>query len=441
MFTIALVGRPNVGKSTLFNRLVGRRVAIVHNEAGVTRDWKDAKTSWDDKSICVIDTPGLDISKNNPLWQDLKRLTLSGISRSDLAIFVADSTVGITWEDEEALKLLRKQGKPFLIAANKSDIQGINLEYINCGVENIAVSGKTGLGILDLKQEILKKYIKKTGENCGEIDKVKLAILGRPNAGKSTLMNTILGYERSLAGDEPGITRDTISADVDILGNTFCIYDTAGLRKKKAHRDAVEHKAALETKHALDFCHIAIVAVDAIRGIEKQELTIVSDCLTEGRPVILALNKWDAVDAEQKIKIKAYLKKHAHLLFNEIAELPIVYISAKHNNGIDEVFLKSKELYETWNKRVSTSQLNQWISYAITNHQPPIVKGRRLKLKYITQTSTRPPTFVIFSTRGDEVPADYLRYLQKNLATSFKMEAVPIRIILRTSENPFDPKK
>jgi GTP-binding protein len=440
MITVALVGRPNVGKSTLINRLIGRPVAIVHDEPGVTRDWKDVYTTWDGQDICLIDTPGMDLYSKTTLAKDMMRATLNGIAESDLVIFIVDAAEGISEEDKEYFRRLKKEQKPVFLIKNKADIRGNTSDDIHDADLILSLSARTGHGIAALKEDILKRNTKDILEIQKPEDTLKIALLGRPNAGKSTLLNALLGYERTLTGELPGMTRDTIHATKVISGNTFRLSDTAGLRKKKAHRDVIEHKAASETKHAMDFCHIAIVVVDAVQGIEKQDLSIVSDALSEGRPVIMALNKWDLVPDDQKKQITQYLKKQSSILFHDVAELPVVYLSAKQGEGVAQLFQKSRTLYDLWNKRVPTALLNQWLGYATTHHPPPVVKSRRIRLKYATQASTRPPTFVIFTTRSDEVPPDYLRYLRKSLAENLKLGPIPLRIILRTRDNPFDTR-
>jgi GTP-binding protein len=440
MITVALVGRPNVGKSTLVNRLLGRPVAIVHDEPGVTRDWKDVYTTWDGQDVCLIDTPGMDLYGKTSLAKDMMRATLDGISKSDLVVFLVDIAEGITEEDKECFRRLKKEQKTVFIVKNKSDIQKNTGNDIYEADLTILLSARTGHGISELKEEILKRNTKKYAESHGTKDALKIALLGRPNAGKSTLLNALLGYERTLTSEMPGMTRDAIHATTVISGHTFRLTDTAGLRKKKAHRDVIEHKAANETKHAMDFCHIAIVVVDAVQGIEKQDLSIVSDALEEGRPVILALNKWDLVPEDQKKQITHYIKKQSPMLFHDVAALPVVYLSAQKGRGVSDLFEKSRALYDLWNKRVPTALLNQWLAYATTHHPPPVVKSRRIRLKYATQASTRPPTFVIFTTRSDEVPPDYLRYLKKSLADHLGLSPIPLRIVLRTRENPYDKR-
>ena len=440
MITVALVGRPNVGKSTLLNRLLGRPVAIVHDEPGVTRDWKDVYTTWDGQDVCLIDTPGMDFYSKTPLAKDMMRATLDGISKSDLVIFLVDASQGISLNDQECFRRLKKEQKTVFIIKNKSDIQKNTADDIYDADLTLSLSARTGHGIAELKEEILKRNTKKDLAIQIIGDPLKIALLGRPNAGKSTLLNALLGYERTLTSDMPGMTRDAIHATTVISGHTFWLTDTAGLRKKKAHRDVIEHKAAHETKHAMNFCHIAVVVVDAIQGIEKQDLSIVSDALAEGRPVILALNKWDLVPSDQKKQIIHYIKQQSPMLFHDVADLPVVYLSAKGGQGVSDLFDKSRALYDLWNKRVPTALLNQWLAYATTHHPPPVVKSRRIRLKYATQASTRPPTFVMFTTRSDEVPPDYLRYLRKSLAEHLGLGPIPLRIVLRTRENPYFKK-
>jgi len=440
MITVALVGRPNVGKSTLINRLLGRPVAIVHDEPGVTRDWKDVYTTWDGQEVCLIDTPGMDLYGKTPLAKAMMRATFDGISKSDLVIFLVDAAEGISAEDKECFRRLKREQKPVFIVKNKLDIQKNTGDDIYEADLTLSLSARTGHGISELKEEVLKRNTKSFQDIQLTRDPLKIALLGRPNAGKSTLMNALLGYERTLTSDMPGMTRDTIHATTVISGHTFRLTDTAGLRKKKAHRDAIEHKAAHETKHAMDFCHLAIVVVDAVQGIEKQDLSIVSDALAEGRPVILALNKWDQVPEDQKKRITRYIKTQSPMIFHDVATLPVVYLSAKEGKGVSDLFDKSRHLYDLWNKRVPTALLNQWLGYATTHHPPPVVKSRRIRLKYATQASTRPPTFVIFTTRSDEVPPDYLRYLKKSLADNLGLGPIPLRIVLRTRDNPYDKR-
>jgi GTPase len=453
--TIALVGRPNVGKSTLFNRLVGRRAAIVHDKPGVTRDRKEGKGLLFGLEFRVIDTPGLyDPNAEGVadfLVKGMRHQALSGIEEADVILFIIDGRVGCTPYDEDLAHELRKTNKPIIIVVNKCEgkhgIQGItDAAVLNLSEHIIPISAEHGEGLSDLAAAVTH-YVPEIVEPEEEGNKpdspLKLTIMGRPNVGKSTLVNTLLGEERQLTGDMPGLTRDSITIPFEYMNRKIDLIDTAGIRKNARIHDSLEKLSVMDATRALQYTEVVILVIDGsietITPLEKQDLHLAELIAEEGRAIILAINKWDLVKNQ-----KEYLKNLENQLgYNlpQIDNVPVVPISATKGQNLDALMKAVFNIYDLWNVRLGTGELNKWFSYAIEAHAPPSVSGRRIKLKYITQIKSRPPTFVIFGTKHADVPESYKRYLINRMREDLKMPGVPIRIFFRSPQNPYDETK
>ena len=443
---VAVVGRPNVGKSTLFNRLAGKQLAIVHDTPGVTRDRQDALAQLGSLSVRLIDTAGFDIGAPGSLSMRMTDQTLSAIKDADVCLFVVNARDGVTTGDEIIAESLRRSGKPVVLVANKCDVELDLSEFYVLGLgEPIGVSAVHNLGTDEIV-DALEPFGVEEGaapeepEPGEEIDRpLKLAIVGRPNVGKSSLFNRMLGEERSLTGPEAGLTRDSIAATWDVDGRTIQLHDTAGLRKRaRAAGEELEQLAVQSALTAIRFAECVIVVVDATAPFEKQDLTIVDMVAREGRAIVFALNKWDQIEAPAGA-ITA-LKKHLDHLLPQISGAPLVGISALTGEGIDRILPAVLEADAAWNTRVPTAQLNRFLAAALSSHPTPAIHGRRVRIRYMTQAKSRPPTFALFGTQLDGLPESYLRYLQNELRKAFNLHGVPLRFSLRTSTNPYADK-
>jgi GTP-binding protein len=440
---IAVVGRPNVGKSTLFNRLAGKQLAIVHDTPGVTRDRQDAVAQLGSMSVRLIDTAGFDIGAPGSLSMRMTDQTLAAIKEADVCLFVVNARDGVTTGDEIIADALRRSGKPVVLIANKCDVQLDLTEFYALGFgEPIGVSAVHNLGtdeIVDALEPfgVEEEPVPEEAEPVEAVDRpLKLAIVGRPNVGKSSLFNRMLGEERSLTGPEAGLTRDSIAATWEVDGRTIQLHDTAGLRKRaRAAGEELEQLAVQSALTAIRFAECVIVVVDATAPFEKQDLTIVDMVAKEGRAIVFALNKWDQIEAPAGA-ITA-LKKHLDHLLPQIAGAPLVGISALTGEGVDRILLAVLEADAAWNTRVPTAQLNRFLAAALASHPTPAIHGRRVRIRYMTQAKSRPPTFALFGTQLDGLPDHYLRYLQNELRKAFNLQGVPLRFSLRTSTNPY----
>ena len=440
--TVAIVGRPNVGKSTLFNRLVGKRLALVDDRPGVTRDRREGEASLLGLDFRVIDTAGFEDEDPQTLPGRMRAQTEAAVREADAALFMIDARQGVTPLDEEIGRWLRVETTPVVLVANKAESNageaGI-LDAYRLGLgEPIAISAEHGEGVADLFEAIRPHVEGKADEEEepeGEGAPLKLAIVGRPNAGKSTLVNTMVGEERMITGPEAGITRDSISLDWEWEGRPVRLVDTAGLRKRAKVEDKLERLSAADTKRALDYAEVVVLLLDATRGLEAQDLRIASQVIEEGRALIIAVNKWD-------------IAEHASSLFNgikaalgeglaQLRDVPLLTVSAKTGKGIDVVLKVAFELREAWSKRVSTGELNRWFETAIEANPPPAPKGKRIKLRYITQVKSRPPSFVVFGNRLEELPESYRRYLLNAMRRDLGLGPVPLRLEFRGRSNPF----
>jgi GTP-binding protein len=438
--TIAIVGRPNVGKSTLFNRLAGKRLAIVHDTPGVTRDRKVADAQLGPVSFRLIDTAGFERAEAGSLSARMTAQTMEAIGDADVCLFLIDARDGVTAGDEIIAAALRRSGKPVILAANKCESRAVrdtlNEAYALGFGEPIAVSAEHALGMAELLDAIAP-YTSEEPEPAEDENKpLKLAIVGRPNTGKSSLFNRLLGEERSLTGPEAGITRDAVIAPWQIEGREVLLHDTAGLRKRaRVAGHALEELSVASTLDAIRFAECVIVLIDALQPFEKQDLTIADLVAREGRAVVFAINKWDQVSNPQSAL--SSLREQVDRLLPQIAGTPLVALSALTGDGIERLRAAIVQADQAWNTRVPTAALNRFLAEALERHPPPAISGRRVRIRYMTQPKARPPSFALFGNQLNALPESYLRYLQNELRDAFALKGTPIRFHMRTSKNPF----
>ena len=448
--TVAIVGRPNVGKSTLFNRLAGRRLAIVHDTPGVTRDRQMVDAQLGPLALRLIDTAGFERSEPGSLSQRMTAQTEAAIAEADVSLFVIDGRDGVTAGDEIIAGALRKSGKPVILAANKCEGRIDLSDAFALGFgEAIPLSAEHAIGLSDLLHALVP-YAPETAEEEGEdaseeygeeenetIDRpLRLAIVGRPNVGKSSLFNRLLGTERALTGPEAGLTRDAIAATWETDGRTILVHDTAGLRKKaRAAGHTLEQLAIGSTLTAIQFADCVVVIIDATAPFEKQDLTIADLIAREGRAIVFAVNKWDQVEAKAGAITK--LREMADRLLPQIAGAPLIATSAVTGEGLERLLPAVLAADRAWNRRVPTAEINRFLEGALARHPPPAIHGRRVRIRYMTQAKSRPPTFALFGTQLNALPDSYIRYLQNELRKAFGLEGVPIRFSLRTTKNPY----
>ncbi len=477
-FTVAIIGRPNVGKSTLFNRLVGKKLAIVDDTPGVTRDRREGDAKIADLRFRVIDTAGLEDATDESLEARMRRQTDLALEESDLAFFLIDARAGVTPLDEHFAGVLRKSNTPVTLLANKCEGRagqpGLHEAYKLGLGEPVPVSAEHGEGMSDIydvvrlakelwtggdehgtesEEELDERIEKLLAEAAdGEIDaealeaafakeaaprRMKLTIVGRPNVGKSTLINRLLGTERLLTGPEAGITRDSIALNWSWKGRPMELVDTAGLRKKARVSEKVERLSAADTLRAIRFSHVVVLLLDAADMLEKQDLTIARQVLEEGRALIIAANKWDAVDDREE-----QLQKLRDRILRSLPQakgIPVITVSALRGQRVESLLDSAFEVYDLWNSRVPTSALNQWLADNVAAHPPPLANGRRVKLRYMTQAKSRPPTFVVFASVPESLPDSYHRYLINSLRETFNLPGIPLRLLVRRGKNPFAP--
>lgn len=450
-FTIALIGRPNVGKSTLFNRLVGQKLALVDDQPGVTRDRREGDARLGDLRFTVIDTAGLDEGAKGSLTARMREQTAVAIEAADALMFIVDARTGLTPQDRLFADLVRRADKPVVLIANKSEGrqgQAAAAEAFELGLgEPIPLSAEHGEGTSDLYDALaaLMPVPDDTDDDAepeaGDVATrpIRVAIVGRPNAGKSTLINQLLGEERLLTSPEAGTTRDSIAVDVERQGRSFRVFDTAGLRRRSRIEAKLEKLSVADTLRAIRFAEVVVLMMDAQNRFEEQDLRIADLVEREGRALVIAVNKWDLV-ARKGGEI-GNLREDADRFLPQIRGVPLVAVSGLTGDGLDRLTKAVEEAYAVWNKRAPTSALNRWFEQAIDANPPPAVSGRRLKLNYVTQPKSRPPSFVVFCSRADAVPESYKRYLINSLRETFDLPGTPIRIILREKANPFEHKR
>src|SRR6476620_5349376 len=441
--TVAIVGRPNVGKSTLFNRLVGKRLALVDDRPGVTRDRREGDAKLLGLEFRVIDTAGFEDEDPRSLPGRMRAQTEAAVRDADVALFMVDAREGLTPLDEEIGRWLRVETTPVIVVANKAEGRAAEsgiLEAFRLGlVEPLAVSAEHGEGVADLF-DALRPHIEHehfTAEDDEADDHpLQLAIGGRPKAGKSTLVNRMLGEERMITGPEAGITRDSIGLDWQWNGKPVRLVDTAGLRKRAKIQDKLEWLSTADTRRAIDYAEVVVLLLDATRGLEAQDLKIAAQVIDEGRALVIALNKWDVAENASSLfnGVKAALGEG----LAQLRDVPLLTVSAKTGKGADMVLKVAFELRESWGRRVSTGELNRWFESAVDANPPPAPKGQRIKLRYITQVKSRPPSFVVFGNRTDELPESYRRYLLNAMRRDLGLGPVPIRLEFRGRSNPFD---
>lgn len=448
-FAAAIVGRPNVGKSTLFNRLVGRRMALVHDMAGTTRDRKEGEARLFDLAFRVIDTAGLEDAAPKAIETRMVSQTLKAVGDADLVLFMIDARAGLTPLDRHFADRLRKFGKPLLLLANKCEGRAASAglaEAFALGMgEPVALSAEHGEGMSEL-YHALTAFVPpapRTGEGAPPPARpLTLAIVGQPNAGKSTLMNRLVGEERVIVGPEPGLTRDSIAIDWQWRGRPIKLVDTAGLRRKAKAVGALEKLSAIDAMRAIQFADIVVLLIDAVtvqdfgHGIEKQDLQIAAHVEAEGRGLVIAVNKWDIV--EDPSKQRRLVRESLERSLAQLHDVPLVTMSALEGTNLDRLMQEVLAVDEKWNKRVATARLNRWLEGALEANPPPMVKGRRIKIRYMTQARTRPPTFALFASQAERLPDTYIRYLANGLRKTFGFAGVPLRLHVRGGENPFD---
>ena len=452
-FTIALIGRPNVGKSTLFNRLVGQKLALVDDQPGVTRDRREGDARLGDLRFTIIDTAGLDEGAKGSLTQRMRAQTAKAIADADALMFIVDARAGVTPQDKMFADLARKADKPVVLIANKSEGkhgEAGTAEAFALGLgDPVPISAEHGEGLSDL-YDALAALMPEPVDEGDEADgapeagdeatrPIRVAIVGRPNAGKSTLINQLLGEERLLTSPEAGTTRDSIAVDVQRQGRDFRVFDTAGLRRRSRIEEKLEKLSVADTLRAIRFAEVVVLLMDSQNRFEEQDLRIADLVEREGRALVIAVNKWDLV--ERKGGEIATLREDAERFLPQVRGVPLVAVSGISGEGLDRLMKAVQEAYAVWNKRAPTSALNRWFEHAINANPPPAVSGRRLKLNYITQPKARPPSFVLFCSRADAVPDSYKRYLVNSLREAFDMPGTPVRIILREKANPFEHKR
>ena len=461
---VAIIGRPNVGKSTLFNRLIGRRHALVDDTPGVTRDRRQGEAKISDLQFTIFDTAGLESNDKAFLTKRMRDQTEVAVQEADIVILMVDAKMGITPDDMELCRWLRRKKNDIILVANKCESNASEsgiLEAFNLGLgEPVVISAEHGLGMANLyaalrlhEQKLIEKD--KTLPSHAEIQQdisnvsadldnfpvekdreiLRLAIVGRPNVGKSTLINALLGQNRVLTGPEAGITRDSIQIEWQWKKKTLHLFDTAGLRRKSRVANKLERASGNDTWRAVRFAHVVVLVVDASMMLERQDLNIARLVIEEGRSLLIAVNKWDLI--RNKNKAVKELQRRVKTSLPQVKDISYVPISALEKTNLDMMIEKCFVVYDVWNQRVPTAKLNRWFEAIVQRHPPPLVQGRRLKLRYITQIKTRPPSFACFCNQPDQVPESYKRYVVNELRKQFTLPGVPIRLLMKTSKNPY----
>lgn len=466
---LAIIGRPNVGKSTLFNRLAGRKLAIVHDRPGVTRDRKEATASLGELELLLVDTAGYELAEDESLEARMRLQTELAVAEAEVCLFVIDGRAGLTPIDREFAARVRMSGAHVVLAVNKTEGRagdGGIMDAYELGLgEPIPISAEHGEGMSDLYSALVQardtvraeaiaeaKALRRdaiegdlsddessaVGEDTGDDDEgapIRLAVVGRPNVGKSTLINALIDEDRLLTGPEAGITRDAVAVEWEWEGRRVRLHDTAGLRRRAKVTDSLERMSTSETIRAANFAEVVLLVMDANEAFEKQDLQIADLVLREGRGLVLIINKWDAV--EDKQALRAHLVERAGRLLAQAPGAPLVFISALSERGLEKIMPAVMAVREAWSAKIQTRDLNDWLQDAITRHPPPAVQGRRIRPKYIAQTKARPPTFVLMCSRASAMPDSYVRYLINGIRDEFDMPATPIRMSVKASKNPY----
>jgi GTPase len=454
--TIAIVGRPNVGKSTLYNRLTNTRDALVSDLPGLTRDRREGEAKMGGHTLKLIDTAGLEEAPKGSIQARMRAQSEAALEAADLILFVIDARDGVTGADQVFARIARNAGKPVIAVANKSEgKKGEDGFYDTFSLgfgDPVAISAEHGLGLEELERDCLSALGLKAiprrkrnkdpdappepeEEDASPLRPMRVAIVGRPNAGKSTLVNSLLGEERMITGPEPGLTRDSVATETSWHGRAIKLFDTAGLRKKAKIHDKGELLSASDAVRAIRFAEVVVVLVDAERPLEQQDLIIAEMAAEEGRAVVIAVNKWDLI--EDKNAALKDIRETVGQKMNQIQGVSIVTLSARSGRGLDKLQQAVLDAHEIWNKRVTTNKLNKWLEGALQRHAAPASKGRRIKIRYITQANARPPTFIAFTSQSGGLPQSYIKYLVNNLREAFEMPGTPIRFQIRQTHNPF----
>lgn len=453
--SVAIIGRPNVGKSTLFNRLVGKKIALVDDQPGVTRDRREGDAKLFDLKFRIVDTAGYEDDDAATLPGRMRQQTEAALAGASAALFVIDGRAGVTPLDEEIARWLRSSDKPIILVINKAEGKKADdtlMEAFSLGFgEAVAISAEHGEGMADLFQALLP-HVDEGEEERFDVEApdapLQLAIVGRPNAGKSTLINKLLGENRLVTGPEAGITRDSIAidwlwhdpnpSDPDLAERRIRLIDTAGMRKRARVQEKLEKLSVADTRRAIDFAEVVVLLLDATKGLEHQDLKIADHVIEEGRALIIAINKWDVAEHASSLfnGIKAALDEG----LSQLKGVPVLAVSAATGKGLDQMLKAAFEARESWNRRVPTGQLNRWFEEAVAANPPPAPGGKRIKLRYVTQARNRPPTFVVFGNRTDQLPDSYRRYLLNGIRRDLGFGAVPVRMNFRSSKNPFADK-
>ena len=461
-FSLAIIGRPNVGKSTLFNRLVGKKLALVDDRPGVTRDRREGAAKLADLSFTVIDTAGLEEGAEATLEGRMRQQTEAAIDQADAILFMIDARAGVTPDDKYFADLVRRAGKPVVLVANKAEGRAGEagfFEAYTLGLgDPVPLSAEHGEGMIDLFDALRlalpeateapieedeaaapRRFDDEDGSDLDITKPLRITVVGRPNAGKSTLINRLLGEERLLVGPEAGITRDSIGIDFEWRDRKMKLFDTAGLRRRARVTDKLEKLAGADALRAVRFSEVVVLLVDSTIPFEKQDLTIADIAASEGRAVVIGLGKWDLIEDRGKTLIR--LREEAERLLAQLRGCPVIPVSGATGEGLDELMRAVIAVHETWNKRISTARLNRWLINTIEQNPPPAVSGRRIKIRYMTQPKSRPPHFVLFGNQLDELPTSYERFLINGLRKTFDFPGVPLRISRKTADNPYEGKK
>ena len=444
--TVAIVGRPNVGKSTLFNRLVGRRFALVDDTPGVTRDWREGEARIGDLEFRVLDTAGLEEAERESLAARMSAQTERALDGARAVLFLIDARAGVTPVDRHFADRLRRRGIPTIVVANKTESAaasaGVHEAYALGLGEPVAISAEHGEGLADLyaalRPLLEDKALPAAETPVGAEKPLQLAVVGRPNVGKSTLVNRLIGEERLLTGPEAGITRDAIGIDWRWRDRAFRLIDTAGMRKRPKVETKLEKLSVADTLRAIRFAEVVVLVLDAEQMLERQDLTIARLVAEEGRALVLAVNKWDIV--EEKQQALGRLRDRLQTSLPQLEGIATVTLSARTGRGVEKLMPAVLKAHDTWNKRISTPVLNRWLAGALARHPPPLVSGRRLRIRYMTQANIRPPTFALFASKPGDLPDSYRSYLVHLMREDFDLPGVPIRMMLRKGENPYAEK-